>query len=170
MTNTRNEFVAGLFKQYGQQLFRFLRNRLRGSEVEDIAQETYLHLLQSPQAEAAQNPRAFLFKTAANLIIDRARYDKVRERHAASNSGIEYEPSDLPTPEEATHYTFRFEQLLRVLNELPADCRHVFLLSWFDGIPNAEIAARLGVSKRTVERHIVKAIDHCFHRLNDRSS
>ncbi len=167
MPDRQNEFVARLFKLYGQDLFRFLRNRLRGPDVEDVAQETYVHLLQSAQADVIQNPRAFLFKTASNLIVDRARYRKVRERYAETHEDPDAGISRLPEPEDAAHFECQFERFQEVLNELSPLCRHAFLLNLVDGLSNAEIAERLDVSKRTVERYMIKAIDHCYRRLNE---
>lgn len=167
MSDRQNQFVARLFELYGQDLFRFLRNRLKGPDIEDVVQETYVHLLQNTRTEAVQNPRAFLFKTASNLIVDRARYREVRARYAAPHVDAGAEPSPTPGPEEILHSTAQFEHLREALNELPPLCRHAFLLNWIDGLSSAEIAVRLKVSKRTVERYMAKAIDHCYRRLHE---
>lgn len=168
MSDRQNEFVAKLFELHGKDLFRFLRNRLRGPDVEDVVQEAYVHLLQNTRAEAVQNPRAFLFRTALNLTIDRARYREVRARYAASpDVDASAEPSPRPGPEEMLHSADQFEHLREALNELPPLCRHAFLLNWIDGLSSAEIAVRLKVSKRTVERYMARAIDHCYRRLHE---
>ena len=51
------------------------------------------------------------------------------------------------------------------LADLPGPWRDAFLLSRVDGLTRAEIAARLGVSVKTVERNIARALGHCLSRV-----
>lgn len=50
------------------------------------------------------------------------------------------------------------EQINKVMNDLPARCREVFVLSRMDGLKNKEIALQLNISTTMVEKHIAKAI------------
>jgi RNA polymerase sigma-70 factor (ECF subfamily) len=60
----------------------------------------------------------------------------------------------------------RFERISAELDELPELCRHALLLNKLDGLTHAEIASRLGLSKKTVQRYILKALEHCADRLD----
>lgn len=53
------------------------------------------------------------------------------------------------------------------LEELPEKCRQVFILSRFQGLTHAEIAAKLGVSQSLVEKYVVRAMLHCRAKLID---
>ncbi|MNL84550.1 putative RNA polymerase sigma factor FecI [compost metagenome] len=53
-------------------------------------------------------------------------------------------------------------QIDRVLHGLPLPVRSAFLYSQLDGLPQEEIAARLGVSVRTVARYLTQALRHCM--------
>lgn len=46
------------------------------------------------------------------------------------------------------------------LEELPSRCREIFILSRMDQLTNDEIAARLDISKRTVENQLTHALHH----------
>lgn len=160
MPDRKPDWVAKLFQEYGRSLFRYLKQRLPGSEAEEVTQETYLHLLQYPGAEGIQNPRAFLFRTASNLAVDRLRYLKVRTTEPLDPDA---ELSPMPDPEETAEIEFQLERFRDALNELPEICRHAFLLRWIKGMTYDEIAAHLGIHKRTVERHVVRAFEHCYN-------
>ena len=47
------------------------------------------------------------------------------------------------------------------LAALPEACRHAFLLNRFDGLSQREIALRMGISEKTVERHVLRALGAC---------
>lgn len=160
MSDRKAEWVAKLFEEYGGSLFRFLKKRLPGYEAEEVAQETYLHLMQCPDIETIRNPSAFLFRTASNLAVDRLRYLKVR---TTEEIDLEAEPSRLPDPEEIAQLTFQLERFRAALNELPVLCQHAFLLRYVKGMTYSEIAMHLGIHKRTVERHVFKAFEHCYN-------
>src|ERR1700744_5689079 len=79
---SRASVVERLFREHNEALLRFLRGRVGSrNEALEIAQEAYVRLLSLDQPGAVSYLRAFLFKTAANIAIDRHRrdqsYDKV---------------------------------------------------------------------------------------------
>src|SRR4029077_8378618 len=79
---SRAAVVERLFREHNEALLRFLRTRVGShNEALEIAQEAYVRLLSLDQPGAISYLRAFLFKTAANIAIDRHRrhqsYDRV---------------------------------------------------------------------------------------------
>src|SRR5947209_4337020 len=74
--------VGRLFREHNQTLVRYLRARL-GSEQEakEVAQEAYVKLLQLERVGAISFMRAYLFRIAANLAIDRIRQRNSQGRH-----------------------------------------------------------------------------------------
>lgn len=166
MPIVNNEFVSQLYVQHGGSLFRFLRSRLRPQEAEDVAQQTYLHLLQHPDPGEIGNPAAYLYRTASNLAIDQIRRENTRLRYTESEADPEALSSVTIEPETVLDNESRFEQFTAVLGELPELCRHAFILNKLDGLTHSEIADRLGLSKKTVQRYILKALEHCAARLD----
>ncbi len=155
--------IANLVKEIGQPLVRILRRRLPADEVDDVVQDTYLHLLKLQDPSSIRNLSGFAYRTAYNLAIDRIRYLKIR------SVPEEADPDSLasahPSPEDIADGSFALESFRKTLNELPVVVRHAFLLKWVMGMTHTEIAKHLGIHQRTAERYIVRAFEHCYrHR------
>jgi RNA polymerase sigma-70 factor (ECF subfamily) len=166
MSGEVREFVASLFRQYGHELFGFLSARLRSHEAEDVAQKTYLQLLQHPDPGLIENPRAYLFKTASNMLVDHVRRQKVHSGRLSPDVELESVVSPFPDPEAVADSDLQLQRFRAALASLPAECRTVFLLNRIDGLTHEEIAQRLGISKRTVARYIIRALDRCQRRMS----
>ncbi len=124
------------------------------STAEDLAQDTFLRLW---DRELGDGDRSLLFRTAQNLALDHLRARQVRSRHAREQND-EDDTIDLQQQAEARQ---ELEHLLRRLQGLPRRCQQVFLLSRVDGLSYASIAERLGVSLSTVEKDIIRVLQHC---------
>lgn len=150
----------------------FLRKRWpREQDIADIVQESFLRLSNYPNPDTIQNPRAFLFQTAANLAVDRHRRDKVRGRyHSYGEEDTASAIADSkPNPE---HFWEQHEALARFsiwLEELPELQRHAFVLFRIEGLSHAEIGRRLGVSVSSSERYVRAAMLHISKRLSEES-
>jgi RNA polymerase sigma-70 factor (ECF subfamily) len=163
--------VDGLIDQVGELLVRFLTARLGSPEAAaDVAQDAYVRMLSLEDPDRVQNPRSFLFRTAVNLAVDRARRDR-RERsflaesvseRDATGSGREWTEH---SPEGDLRARERAREISAALAELPSSCREAFLMHRFEGLPYGEIAQRLGVSKSMVEKHLIRALEHLRQRL-----
>ena len=107
--------------------------------------------------------RALMFRAATNLAYDRFRQRQSRGRH--DDGELSVLPDEKPTAERVV----ALEQALRVVERtllgLPARCRQVFLLRASHECSYEEIAERLGVSKRTVEREMQAALEACQRAL-----
>jgi RNA polymerase sigma-70 factor (ECF subfamily) len=161
-------FVSTLFRQYYGELLAFLTGKLGcRRRAEDVAQDTYERLLQVADPRQIEQPRAFLYKIAVNLTIDTFRRRGVREDRAVAIAELDTMPSAAPAPDRALDAKQRLDILQRAIAELPPKCRQVFVLHKFLEVPHAEIAARLGISKNMVEKHVIKAMAHCRRRLTE---
>jgi len=69
---------------------------------------------------------------------------------------------DLVAASEARDILARLEQIMA---ELAPRTREIFLAHRFDGFTYTEIAARTGLSVKTVEKHMTRAIGHVTRRL-----
>ena len=128
--------------------------------AEDLAQDTFLRLW---DRQLGESDRSLLFRTAQNLALDHLRARQVRQRHASQQLDEEEHAADLQQQAEARQ---ELEQLLKRLRGLPRRCQQVFLLSRVDGLPYASIAERLGVSLSTVEKDMIRVLQHC-QRIED---
>lgn len=125
--------------------------------AEDIVQECFVSLWQ----HEPRNPRAFLYTAVRNRCIDhlrRARLDMV-----------DMEPHDLEgviRDDEAQRRSEDEARLWEAIDRLPERCRQVFLMSKRDGMRYKEIAGELGISERTVEHQVAKAMQKLGHLLH----
>jgi len=160
----RREVISRLFNEHNQSLLRFLVTKLSSEqEARDVAQEAYVRMLNLDTPEVVSHSRAYLFKIAANLAIDRLRSRTVENRV------FEFEFfEDLPKDADPAHGLAAAEQvefLKRCIRELPPKCRQAFLLRRIEGMSSSEISKILRVPERTVRHYIVEAIVYCQRRL-----
>jgi len=158
MGDFRDRLLAS-FTEHQEALKRFLLRRLGNPALaEDLAQETWLRAANADAAAAIDNPRAYLFRIAANLALD-------HQRHVGRGVEVETAPDFVsaiadrsPTPENIVLYRSEFARLLRVVETLSPRCREVFVLAKFQELTYAEIGRRLGISRNTVITHMVTAL------------
>jgi RNA polymerase sigma factor (sigma-70 family) len=151
--------VERLFREHNAALLRFILAKI-GSEQEarEIAQEAYVHLLQLDHPAAVSFLRAFLFKTAANLVIDRLR-QRGRRSHITAMTDVDLAAFEL-TPERQ----LSGEQAIAIFGaavvQLPAKCRQAFLLHRVYELQIDEIAQRMGIGDCMVRRYIARGLDY----------
>ncbi len=164
----RADTIAHLFQEHNRALIGYLRARLRSEqEAKEVAQEAYVRLLQLQKPGTPGLFRAYLFKTATNIAIDRLRHRRVQQRaeqaelfEALSESSSADDPAAQLLARERT------QQLLRCLEELPARCRPVFQMHRLEGLDQCAVAERAGVSERMVRRYVSYALVYCRLRLD----
>lgn len=132
-------------------------------EAQDVLQETYLRVLVHENAgERLREPRALLYRTARNIMLDRHRRAEVRAQVMADE-----EPSDdladdpAGRPDRIVAARQAAQAMAATIEALPPRCREAFVLFKFDGLGQAEIAARMGISANMVAKHIMRAMDAC---------
>jgi RNA polymerase sigma factor (sigma-70 family) len=150
-----------LFRRHAPWLTAFLRLRHGRETAEDLVQETFLRAARAGTAASVRHPRAWLLTIARNAARDRAR------RQAARPKISDADPA--PILEAAPAAPCQDEALLlkQVILGLPPRLREVFVLHRFGGLTYEEIARRLGLSIKTVEGRMTKALVLCAARLRD---
>jgi RNA polymerase sigma factor (sigma-70 family) len=161
----RSALISRLYREHNQSLVRFLIGRL-GSEQEacEVAQEAYVRLLQLDQPGAIGYLRAFLFKTAVNLAMDRLRHRQVVRVTAQRESLLDI--GQAAGPDDQVIAQQEVAVIQSALAELPPRCREVFLMSRLGGLGTREIARRLKVTERAIRLHLARAVLHCRERLD----
>ncbi|HWK54248.1 MAG TPA: RNA polymerase sigma factor [Hyphomicrobiales bacterium] len=145
-----------------QKLKRYLMKLIvNRQDVEDIVQETILRAYQAEKNTEIRAPKSFLFRIAHNLAISEI---KRRRRRVQIDIG-EIDEQDVlgieQAPEDRLERDRLQKVLLGVIQELPPRCRTVFVLRKVYGLSHREIAERMGISQKTVENHLTKALHHC---------
>lgn len=155
--------------------FLSLRHRLLSSirrlvrshtAAEDLVQETFLRLWERRERlPAGSQLDGYVVRTGRNLAIDFQR----RERIAPFLAGVEqldFIVDSNPTPEDQAIARQNMRSLSEAIAALPPRAREVFLLARIDGLSYVDIAARLGISPKTVFSHMVVALERLdsFHQ------
>lgn len=156
-----------LFTEYADELHRFLVWKVGEDDAADLLQEVYLHMVEQADLDAIRQPRAFLFRIAVNLTTDFYRRRHIRARHDGPLPDPEHTATHRPGPEAEVAAQLRLQRFRVLLADLPPLCRHAFLLNRIEGLSHADIAQRLGISKKTVERHIQRALRHCLEARDE---
>lgn len=152
--------ISRLFSEHNESLIQFLATRLRSvQEAKEVAQEAYVRLLSLEDSGAVSFLRAFLFKTAANLAVDRIR--RRNRQQQALDAGLCDETREASTPDREAATAQEVEIVRRLIGELPPKCRHAFLLHRVHGAEFSEIAQEMGLSERMVRHYVLRAVLYC---------
>jgi RNA polymerase sigma-70 factor (ECF subfamily) len=157
-------FVRALFERHRHALLRYLKGLLaNNADAEDALQEAYARLLDVVDLDKTEGrARAYLYKVATNLARDRFRR---RRDSSIDDAAADELASGEDPPEVVVDFGRGLAVVKKTLLELKPRCRQVFLLRVAEDLDYESIAARLGISKRTVEREMQHALDVCQRRL-----
>jgi RNA polymerase sigma-70 factor (ECF subfamily) len=147
-------------------LVRFFAARLKSvGAAEDLVQELYLKLASLDPAEAIENPSAFLYRAAQNLLLDHQR----QERRTSLRDGAWQEATELragePAGEDALAARRRLARLAAIVEAMPTKMGQAFRLHKLDGLSHAETARLMNVSVSAVEKHISAALKLILRKL-----
>jgi RNA polymerase sigma-70 factor (ECF subfamily) len=107
-----------------------------------------------------REPRAYLTTVAQRLLIDH--YRRLSLEQAWLEALAQQPELLMQSPEERLIIMQALQRLDAMLDGLPDTVRSAFLMAHVDDLGYAEIAARLGISERTVKRHLVQAFEQCI--------
>ncbi len=150
--------------EYRAVLHRFLMGHLHNAQdAHDLAQETYVRYYQLPNAEVVQKPRSYLFRVAQNVVYE-FRLRRRREQQVLTVDSAVFEtearhtvdPANVDPSDELSN-----TQLVnRVLMQIPPGYRKVLVLHKRDGLSCAQIAGQLGLTRRSVEIYLARALSY----------
>jgi len=146
-------------------LLRYFTARARDATVaEDVVQDLYLKLVALDDTYAVDNPTAFLFRSATNIWLNRIRgVGRERTRNGQwlethhTSLGDEI-VADAPSAEAEISARQQLNQIREAVAELPERTQTIFNLHKIEGLAQAEVAQRLGISKSSVEKHLASAL------------
>ncbi len=148
-----------LFERYQPIIFRHLLFQTRDVEIShDLVQETFLRVWEHRRSlKPDRSFLAYTLRISTNLVRNIVRHQRTRDRLEKEVPQPALSESDDPT--EALQLSMLEQDLTAaVTDRLPARCRTIFILSRSEGKSNREIAAALGLSVRTVEYQINRAL------------
>jgi RNA polymerase sigma-70 factor (ECF subfamily) len=140
-------------------LERFIRRHCSGEDdVSDLRQEVYVRVYDAARRARPLFTKPFVFMTARNLLRDHARrarivsIEGVADLEALNVAGEEFAADRVVSARD------ELRRLQAALDKLPPRCREVVVLRKIQGLPQREVARRLGVTEDTVERQVSKGV------------
>jgi RNA polymerase sigma-70 factor (ECF subfamily) len=158
-----DEAFASLFRVHYPPLVRAAERLLRDrAAAEDVAQEVMLQLWRRRESlDGDVSLRAYLHQATRNRALNQLRHEKIVHTAEPFVRG----PSSLPGADAGAVTRELGIAAQEAIAALPADLRDAFQMSREDGLTYGEIAALLGVSVKTVEARMGRALKSLRERL-----
>lgn len=156
------------FEKHHSALKRFIARYLNNHhDIEDVAQESFLRAFRAGMEYDVQQPKSFLFRIAKNVAISQLR---LKSRQITDSLEEQAGPDTLRnewTLEDDMMARQRLAIQCDAVAALPPQCRRVYILRKVQGMTHKEIAERLNISIKTVEKHLYKGIAACDNYVRD---
>ncbi|MDX9852879.1 MAG: RNA polymerase sigma-70 factor [Tenuifilaceae bacterium] len=158
LRNGNEQVFETIFRTYYKRLCNYANTILWDiDESEEIVQNAFLAIWEKHETlNVHTSLKSYLYSAIYNSSLNKIKHNKVRKQYseAAKHQGE-------PLFNDASHDLVNRE-LNGVINQsiesLPQQCRAVFKLSRFENLTYAEIAQQMGLSVKTVENHMIKAL------------
>ena len=144
---------------------------MRREDAEEIVQNIFLKLWEQKHTLAdVTNINAYLYTMVRRSCLDHLKHDKVKQNYIdkalQKKAAIQYgflkdEAASLLLQNELE------QKIMESLDLLPEKCKKIFVKSRIEGLRHKEIASELGISHKTVDNHIAKALAHMRLHLKD---
>jgi len=167
-----DSIYKALFRRYYPGLI-FYAARLVGEEdAEDVVQDVFVELWKRKDyMEIGDKIQAFLYRSVYTRALNVLKHRSVEDGYCTLMEEFNKKRAEFYQPDN-DEVIRRIEsreprrEIHRAINELPDKCKEVFKLSYLHDMKNKEIADTLGISLRTVEAHIYKALKYLRGRLH----
>lgn len=147
------------FLPHEAELRRMLRRVCASAaEIDDVIQESCYRILVMPDLGHVQHPKAFVFRTAKNIVLDRIRRDAVVSIETMANLE-ELEIADTtPSPDRVVFAREELKWVFGLIAKLPERCKAVFRARRVHGMSQDETARALGLTDSVVEHEMMKGM------------
>jgi RNA polymerase sigma factor (sigma-70 family) len=135
------------------------------NEVHDLRQEVYVRVYEAAAQARPTAAKSFLFTTARHLMTDRVRRRRIVSIEAVGDLESLNVPVDELTPERRASARQELRCLARAIAALPPKCREVVWMRRVEELSQRQVAGRLGISEKTVEKHITRGMRFLADRM-----
>ena len=134
------------------------RSRVPSDQIDDYIQEAYCKFAALPTVEHIQRPDAYFYQVVRSLVTQKIRQSRIVSMETFTEIDALPILSDDPSPERIVAARRELAEVMRLIGDLPARCRQVVQLRKIEGLPQKEIALRLGITETMVENDVVKGM------------
>lgn len=151
-----------LFEAYSNDLLYYAQSLVRSKEeAEEIVSDVFFEVWQHrDKFSEVNNEKAWLLKVTHNKVVSCLRKKGTDQAPMSWDEVGDYgTPVDLQTPDSRIISREEMARINRVISQLPPRCRQVFVLAKIERLPYKEIADVLGISVKTINIHVAKALE-----------
>jgi RNA polymerase sigma factor (sigma-70 family) len=157
-TNDRARWLAQHIVPHERAIRSWLIRRTHDLDIDDIIQEMYARLASLNNPENIRNPRQYAAQTAISIALNLARHARVVPMISVGDFEEFGLVSPEPSPERAVNSQEELRELESTLQELPPLCRTAFLLRRVEGLSQKDVAEKLRISVKTVEKYMARSV------------
>jgi RNA polymerase sigma-70 factor (ECF subfamily) len=140
------------------------------ADVDDIVQETYCRLAALEAVSHIASGRAYFFRTARNIAIERIRRARIVRIDCVTEIDALNVVDDEPSPERVVAGRRELRRVQTLIEGLPERCRQIFTLRRIHGLSQREVATRLGVTENVVEAQAMRGLRLILRALSETSA
>lgn len=152
------EAFAAIYERYAGKCLRFVISLTNDEDLaKDITHDVFIKVWKyRKRISGIDSFNSYLFRMMKNAVLDASERDHIARLYICEKYKVDNDEREI-ADDELNADTLR-RIVLESLNGMPDQRRKVFMMSRFKGVSNAEIADRMGLSIRTVEKHISNAL------------
>ena len=165
----RRVLLDNLYQRYWLELRNYVYKSFGSGppEPDDVVQTAFTRLAALENPESIDNPRAFLYTTSRNAVLDHHRRTQTRDAYVKGQIQTEGAPINEISPERVSLEREQLLILVNTLTQMSETRRRLLLENRLDGLAYSEIGRRMGLTEGAVRKQVKKALAECMQALDD---
>ena len=167
-------FLTDIYRRYCRELYLFIYKTFGAGppDPEDVVQQVFVQFAALDDFKRIENPRAFLYRAAQNIVINSRQRDATaaKYRKTTLQENLEQKKSDDISPEHVLLERETYNVVEQAIRGLPERRRQLLLLHRLHGLSYAEIARQTGLSESAVKKHVALGVAACGIALEQAES
>lgn len=151
-----DELVEHVRRRFGERGF-----------AREVVHDVCVQLLEKHEKDGVRTPLALLRKITHDNAASRYRGERRRQAWIVAVPELPEVDAGIASQERQLDAAKALDRLVRAIEGLPPRCQMVFVMHKIHELPQAEVAARLGISLKTVEKHLRLGMAACREYLGD---
>lgn len=167
-TPSRQQILQDMYLDHHDWLRHWLNSRVRYPfTAADLVQDTFVKLLQTQQLFSIQEPRAYLVNVAKHLLIDKHRRYILEQNYLETLKQHADDQDILLSSNQIEEAVLILDFLTVALQGTTALTRKAFIMYYFEGYSQSEIATEIGKSLRTTQLYLAECLQLCYEAKNN---